>query len=178
MLLLFGGMIYYLLRTGRVLDHARVSSGAGHSPENLNSFFSGALKAHLRDALPQLLLQIVVIIAFTQLLGSLFKKIGQPSVIGETVAGIILGPSLLGLLFPGTFHFLFPQESMDNLKFLSQVGLILFMFIVGMELDGRLIRRQALDALIISHASILIPYTLGIGLSLFIYKQYALDHAS
>ncbi|MDP4213392.1 MAG: cation:proton antiporter, partial [Bacteroidota bacterium] len=100
------------------------------------------------------------------------------SVIGETVAGIILGPSLLGLLFPGTFHFLFPPESMDNLKFLSQVGLILFMFIVGMELDGRLIRRQALEALIISHASILIPYTLGIGLSLFIYKQYALDHAS
>ncbi|HZK63011.1 MAG TPA: cation:proton antiporter [Puia sp.] len=173
---LLGGMIYYLLQRGKILDHARAPSGL--PSDGIRAFVTGSLKAHLNDALPQLLLQVVVIIAFTQLLGTLFKKIGQPSVIGETVAGIILGPSLLGLVFPGTFHFLFPPESMDNLKFLSQIGLILFMFIVGMELDTRVIRRQALEALIISHASILIPYTLGIGLSLFIYKQYALEQAS
>jgi Kef-type K+ transport system membrane component KefB len=101
-----------------------------------------------------------------------FKKIGQPAVIGETVAGIILGPSLLGLLFPGIFHFIFPVESLPNLRFLSQIGLILFMFIIGMELDARVLRKQAFEALIISHASILIPFTLGVSLSYYLYNQY------
>jgi Kef-type K+ transport system membrane component KefB len=105
-------------------------------------------------------------------LGWLFKKIGQPAVIGETVAGIILGPSLLGLLFPGIFHFIFPVESLPNLRFLSQIGLILFMFIIGMELDTRLLRKQAFEALIISHASILIPFTMGIFLSYYLYHVY------
>ncbi len=179
MLILFGGLIYYLLHSGKSLEYTgNLSPAANISVHPNTPFFSNAFKAHLKDSLPQLLLQIVVIISFTQLLGTLFKKIGQPAVIGETVAGIILGPSLLGLLFPGAFHFLFPPESMETLKFLSQIGLILFMFIVGMELDARLIRRQAMEALIISHASILIPYTLGIGLSLFIYNQYAAAHAT
>jgi Kef-type K+ transport system membrane component KefB len=179
MVVVFGGIIYYLLHSGKSLEHIRIASVKTSSQINQDTpFFSNAFKVHLKDSLPQLLLQIVVIISFTQLLGTLFKKIGQPAVIGETVAGIILGPSLLGLLFPGAFHFLFPPESMGNLKFLSQIGLILFMFIVGMELDTQLIRRQALEALIISHASILIPYTLGIGLSLFIYNQYAADHST
>ena len=179
MIAVFGAIIYYLLHSGKSLEHI---SGAvlDFSPQTgqNTSFFPGAFKAHLKDSLPTLLLQVVVIISFTQLLGTLFKKIGQPAVIGETVAGIILGPSLLGLLFPGAFHFLFPPESMENLKFLSQIGLILFMFIVGTELDIQLIRRQALEALIISHASILIPYTLGIGLSFFIYNQYAAAHST
>jgi Kef-type K+ transport system membrane component KefB len=177
MILVFGAAIYWLLQRGIPLDQAHklaVGPSAGHRQPD----FSTTLKSRLEDALPRLLLQVVVIMAFTQLLGRLFRKIGQPSVIGETVAGIILGPSLLGLLFPGTFHFLFPPESLDNLKFLSQIGLILFMFIVGMELDIKLIRHQALEALIISHASILVPYTLGIGLSLFIYNQYALATTS
>jgi Kef-type K+ transport system membrane component KefB len=176
MILVFGGIIYFLLRNGESPEHNGIfpvsdSSAAG------SSFYNG-FRVHLKDTLPLLLLQIVVIISFTQLLGTLFKKIGQPTVIGETVAGIILGPSLFGLLFPGGFHFLFPPESIENLKFLSQIGLILFMFIVGMELDSRLIRNQALEALVISHASILIPFTLGIGLSFFIYGQFATAHSS
>jgi Kef-type K+ transport system membrane component KefB len=175
---LFGGLIYYLLHIGKSLEPGRVKISAGPSPESPVSFLSNTIAPHLGESLPRLLLQIVVIIACTQLFGNGFKKIGQPAVIGETVAGIVLGPSLLGLIFPDAFQFLFPQGSMENLKFLSQIGLILFMFIVGMELDTRMIRRQAFEALIISHASILIPYTLGIGLSLFLYHQYAMVNAS
>ena len=174
----FGALIFYLLHIGKSLEPARNPTPAASALHSPVSFFSQAIEPHFRDSLPQLLLQIVVIIACTWLLGTAFRKIGQPAVIGETVAGIILGPSLLGLIFPDAFHFLFPAGSLDNLKFLSQIGLILFMFIVGMELDTRLIRKQALEAVIISHASILIPYALGIGVSLLIYNQYAARQAS
>jgi Kef-type K+ transport system membrane component KefB len=173
LIIIFGGLIFYLLHTGRFLNHSispipKNGEGAPNGP----GIFTSLFKSNLQEALPRLLLQIIIIIASTQLLGWLFKKIGQPAVIGETVAGIILGPSLLGLLFPGIFRFIFPVESLTNLRFLSQIGLILFMFIIGMELDTRLLRKQAFEALIISHASILIPFTLGIFLSYYLYQAY------
>jgi Kef-type K+ transport system membrane component KefB len=174
LILIFGGLIFYLLHVGKSLDHSitpnsKIISAAPHGGEIFPSLF----QTNLREALPRLLLQIIIIIATTQLLGSVFRKIGQPAVIGETVAGILLGPSLLGLLFPSLFHFIFPIESLPNLRFLSQIGLILFMFIIGMELDLRLLRKQAFEALIISHASILIPFSLGIGVSMFLYRSYS-----
>jgi len=173
MILIFGALIFYLLHTGKTLDHALpLVQKLANEAASERGLFGNIFQTNLQEALPQLLLQVIVIIAATQLLGSLFKKIGQPSVIGETVAGIILGPSLLGLLFPRVFHFLFPVASLPNLRFLSQIGLILFMFIVGMELDTRLLRKQAFEALVISHASILIPFSLGVGLSLYLYGIY------
>ena len=173
LIVVFGGLIFYLLHVGKSFNHS-VSPFVGNAESKPDSggFFSGLYKVNLQEALPRLLLQIIIIIILTQLLGWLFKKIGQPAVIGETVAGIILGPSLLGLLFPDIFHFIFPVESLPNLRFLSQIGLILFMFIIGMELDTRLLRKQAFEALIISHASILIPFTLGIFLSYYLYHTY------
>ena len=74
-----------------------------------------------------LLAQIVAIVFVSRLFAWIFRKIGQPSVIGEIVAGIVLGPSLVGLFFPEFTAFLFPTESLGNLQFLSQIGLILFM---------------------------------------------------
>jgi Kef-type K+ transport system membrane component KefB len=173
LMVVFGTLIFYLLHTGKSLSHP-VSPfvETGKSEVQGGDFFSRLFQANLREALPRLLLQIIIIIIMTQLLGWLFKKIGQPAVIGETVAGIILGPSLLGLLFPGVFHFIFPIESLPNLRFLSQIGLILFMFIIGMELDTRMLRKQAFEAVIISHASILIPFTLGVFLSYYLYRSY------
>jgi Kef-type K+ transport system membrane component KefB len=176
LIVVFGGLTFYLLHMGKSLDHT-IAGVSNATDSSVAEVFTNLFQANLREALPRLLLQIIVIIAATQLLGLFFKKIGQPAVIGETIAGIILGPSLLGLLFPSVFHFIFPIESLPNLRFLSQIGLILFMFIVGMELDLRHLRKQAFDALIISHASILIPFTLGIGLSLFLYKVYARTQA-
>jgi Kef-type K+ transport system membrane component KefB len=177
LIILFGGLIFYLLHAGSPSDQAvHVISKYRPPGTDSGSMIKNLFQSNLQESLPRLLLQIIIIIATTQLLSSLFKKIGQPAVIGETVAGILLGPSLLGLLFPSAFHFIFPVESLPNLRFLSQIGLILFMFIVGMELDTRLLRKQAFEAVIISHASILIPFTLGIALSIFLFKTYAGNH--
>ena len=135
--------------------------------------FTDSFKHGLTDPLAVLLLQIIVIIASARLFGYLFKKIRQPAVIGEIVAGIILGPSIVGAYFPELTNFLFPAASLSTLSFISQIGLILFMFIIGMELDLKAIGKQAYGAVIISHASIIIPYTLGMLLAYYIYRDYA-----
>lgn len=123
--------------------------------------------------LPVFILQLMLIIAASQLCGHLFKKIGQPSVMGEIVAGILLGPSLMGTLLPGFSAFVFPASSLGNLQMLSQVGLILFMFVIGMELDTQMLRQKARAAILISHFSIVIPFILGLILSYFLYAEYA-----
>jgi Kef-type K+ transport system membrane component KefB len=174
LIVVFGGLILYILKYGghnATAVEKTVASAQGKSTGS--GFFISLFQENMREALPRLLLQIIVIMVVTRLFGLVFRKIGQPAVVGETVAGIVLGPSLLGLVFPGAFHFIFPVESLPNLRFLSQIGLILFMFIVGLELDYRLLRKQAFEAVIISHASILIPFTLGIFISLFLYSHFA-----
>jgi Kef-type K+ transport system membrane component KefB len=135
--------------------------------------FKAALQHNLSYPLAILLLQIITIIIVARALGYLFSKIGQPSVIGEIVAGIVLGPSLLGAYFPEFSSFLFPATSLPNLGVMSQVGLILFMFVVGMELDLDVLKNKAHEAVVISHASIVFPFTLGVILTYFIYQQTA-----
>ena len=93
--------------------------------------------------------------------------------IGEIIAGIVLGPSLIGMHFPEFSAVLFPKESLGNLQFLSQIGLIFFMFVIGMELDLKSLKNKAHDAVVISHASIIIPFALGIGLAYFTYSSFA-----
>ncbi len=128
---------------------------------------------NLQHPLAILLAQIVTIILVARLFGWFFRKIGQPSVIGEMIAGIVLGPSLVGMYFPEFSAALFPKESLGNLQFLSQIGLILFMFVIGMELDLKVLKNKAHDAVVISHASIVIPFALGLSLAYFIYEIYA-----
>ncbi|HMX38282.1 MAG TPA: cation:proton antiporter [Ferruginibacter sp.] len=172
------GAIYWILKQGKALQDPALTSrqvqqdgqSAAHS---YFQEFTGSFSTHISEPIAVLLLQIIVIILFARLFGFLFKKIGQPAVIGEIVAGIVLGPSILGAYFPAATGFLFPAASLGTLSFLSQIGLILFMFIIGMELDLKSIGKQAYDAVIISHASIIIPYTLGMALAYFIYKDYA-----
>ena len=135
--------------------------------------FLAAIQHNFQDPLAILLAQIITIILVARVFGWVFKKIGQPSVIGEIIAGIVLGPSLVGLYFPEFSAALFPVESLGNLKFLSQIGLILFMFVIGMELDLKVLKNKANEAVVISHASIVIPFALGIGLSYFVYNQFA-----
>lgn len=137
------------------------------------SHFKEALHHNLSYPLAILLIQIITIIVVARALGYLFSKIGQPSVIGEIVAGIVLGPSLLGAYFPEFSGFLFPASSLPNLGVMSQVGLILFMFVVGMELDLDVLKNKAHEAVVISHASIVFPFTLGVILTYFIYQQTA-----
>jgi Kef-type K+ transport system membrane component KefB len=135
--------------------------------------FKEVFSHNVTDPLAILMLQIITIIFTARIFSFLFKKIGQPSVIGEITAGIFLGPSFVGYYYPEFSHFLFPVASLSNLKFLSQIGLILFMFVVGMELDFKVLRTKAHEALVISHASIIIPFALGVGFSYFIYDKFA-----
>ena len=126
-----------------------------------------------RSPLSILLLQIIVIIVVAKLFGAVFRRIGQPPVMGEMVAGITLGPSLLGWLSPQTMTFLFPTSSMTTLGVFSQVGVVLFMFIVGMELDLEHLKERASSAIMVSHASIVVPFLLGSGLALALYPTLA-----
>ena len=173
-----GFAIYLIAKKGNALQSPALSTAQVEKAKDAtvaNEFhvFKDSFSHNLTEPLAVLLLQIIVIIAFARLFGYLFKKIGQPAVIGEIVAGIVLGPSIVGAYFPEISHFLFPAASLSSLSFLSQIGLILFMFIIGMELDLKAIGKQAYGAVIISHASIIIPYTLGMGLAYYIYRDYA-----
>jgi Kef-type K+ transport system membrane component KefB len=125
--------------------------------------------------LPTLLLQIGVILIVARLVGWAFRKIHQPQVVGEMVAGILLGPSLLGWLAPNVSAFLFPAESLGYLSALSQVGLVLFMFLVGLELNPRTLRERGHVAVVTSHASIVAPFLLGTLLALFLYPRLSDD---
>lgn len=170
----FSILIYWIITKGKFLEDGREIVTATSAKDHWNEFLDSMMHS-FKEPLAILLLQIISIILVARFFGWLFRKIGQPSVIGEMVAGIVLGPSLVGLYFPEFFDTLFPSASLGNLKFLSQIGLILFMFVIGMELDLKALRNKANDAVVISHASIIFPFTLGIGLAYFIYTQFAPD---
>jgi len=174
----FSGLLYWFLIQGQSLEIGRTA--AKLPDQNTPSFeqFIQTLAHDLGNPLAILLLQIITIIIVARIFGWLCKLIGQPTVIGEIAAGIFLGPSLIGIFFPEFSTFLFPKQSLGNLQFLSQIGLILFMFIIGMELDLKVLKTKAQEAIVISHASIILPFALGVGLSLYIYKQFAPDGIS
>lgn len=126
--------------------------------------------SHLfHSPLTLLIAQLVVIIVAARLLGLVARKIHQPLVIAEVVAGIMLGPSLLGALAPEVKDALFPNDSLGTLTMLSQIGLILFMFLVGLEMDLLMLRGRGHTSVLISHTSIVVPFALGGVLALYIY---------
>lgn len=168
----FSFLIYWILGLGKNLELGRNVVVASSLKTNWVQF-KEALGLNLHHPLAILLAQIITIIIVARFFGWIFRKIGQPSVIGEIIAGIFLGPSLIGLYFPEFSEALFPAASLGNLQFLSQIGLILFMFVIGMELDFKVIKNKANEAVIISHASIVIPFALGVCLSYFVYQQFA-----
>lgn len=168
-----GGILYWILQKGEMLQPQlpKVESTPGIG--SAWGLFLDSLWTNITHPLAILLAQIVTIILFARLLGWVCKRIGQPSVIGEIAAGIMLGPSLVGKYLPSVSAELFPAESLGNLQFLSQIGLILFMFVVGMELDLKVLKNRAQDAILVSHASIVIPFVLGVGLAYYLYADYA-----
>lgn len=168
----FTALIYYIIVQGKQLEAGRKVVAPVSNGNHFEQFIDGFVH-NLKHPLAILLAQIVTIIFVARFFGWLFRKIGQPSVIGEIIAGIVLGPSLVGMYFPEFTELLFPLQSLGNLQFLSQIGLILFMFVIGMELDLGVLKNKANDAVVISHASIVIPFALGILLSFFIYREFA-----
>jgi Kef-type K+ transport system membrane component KefB len=119
----------------------------------------------------QLVLQIAVILAAARVVGFLFQKINQPQVMGEMVAGILLGPSLLGWVAPGISAALFPSASLGYLNALSQVGLVVFMFVVGLALNPSELHGYGHAAVLTSHVSIAAPFCLGGLTALYLYPR-------
>ena len=120
-----------------------------------------------------LTLQIVVIVAVSRLAGNLLARLGQPRVVGEMAAGLMLGPSVLGRIAPALSAELFPASSLGFVEALAQVGLLLFMLLVGLELDPAHLRRRGYTALLTSHASITAPFLLGTALALGLHSRLA-----
>jgi len=140
-------------------------------------FGSAATQAHVAD-LFHMLLALVTVVAMARVMGMLFSTIQQPPVVGEIIAGVMLGPSLLGRFAPPVFAYFFPATVVPALNVISQVSVILFMFLVGLELNLGLLRERGHATVAISHASILAPFFLGALLSLLLYPRLSSRNVS
>jgi Kef-type K+ transport system membrane component KefB len=180
----FAGLSWFIIDNGEALSPNRTivqTAGADAVAQDKTKpvvIASGAsvitqFVNNIKSPLSLLLLQIIVVLIASRVFGILATKIGQPSVVGEIFAGIFLGPSIIGYFYPEFSSFLFPKDSMKTLQFLSQIGLAFFMFIIGMELDISKLKNKTHDAVVVSHASIIFPYFLGVLISYFIYESFA-----
>lgn len=165
--------IWLIIIQGNDLQESKRIKSIIESKPATGQPFIDILISNIQSPLTVLLLQITTILVVGRLMGMLFRKLKQPAVIGEMAAGILMGASFLGHYFPEVSHFIFPPQSLGTLNLLSQIGLILFMFIVGLELDLGLLKGKTNTAVVISHASIVAPFTLGVGLAYFTYSHYA-----
>ncbi len=177
MLIVFALAMVWVAQVGKNYDGMAPQPGAGVT-QSMGEMIYGTLTGNLNHPLSLLLLQIIAIMIAVRIFSYLFKYLGQPGVIGEIVAGIVLGPSVLGYFFPETFSFLFAPESLVPLNVISQIGLVLFMFVIGMELDLGVVRRKASETLVISHASIIVPFFMGMILAYVVYPEFGAGHAA
>ena len=181
--------IFFILRAGNQLP-APAPRLSQQSSSQITSHLPGAgdysfstsvessLWANANDPLSRLFLQLFIVIVVSYLVGWIFTHFGQPAVVGEMMAGVLLGPSVFGLLAPAAFQFVFAASSLGALRLFSQIGVCLFMFTVGMEMDVAELRRKAHTALVVSQASMIAPYFLGMLLALFLYGRLARPGAS
>ena len=126
------------------------------------------------DVLAEVLLALAVIVLMARLVGRLVEKyLRQPPVMGEIIAGVMLGPSILGAVSSDAYALLMPQDAAPYLGIVAKIGVVLFMFLVGVELDADPIRRHPHSTLAISHASVIAPFVLGSALAIALYPHYA-----
>lgn len=125
------------------------------------------------DTLFATLSSLLVVIVVTRLTGTVARLLNQPRVVGEIIGGIMLGPSLLGAIAPNFANAVLPTAAMPYLSILSQVGVLLFMFMIGLEVDLQSLKRAGKAALLISQTSIVFPFALGIGFAYFAYAAMA-----
>jgi K+:H+ antiporter len=122
-----------------------------------------------------LVLQVAVVLTACRLIGALFRKFNQPRVVGEMFAGIMLGPSFLGWIAPHFSAYLFPASSLGFLNALSQIGVIIFMFLVGLNINPKELQKEGHAAVLSSHVSITAPFVLAAFLSLYLYPRLSDD---
>src|ERR1039458_3542920 len=130
--------------------------------------------ARWSETMPELkllFLQMAVILMTARLMAVAFRFIGQPEVIGEMAAGILLGPSFLGRISPVVMNHLCPAGGLGPLYALSQLGLVLFMFLVGLEVRPDALRGSAKSVMVASQASIMAPFLLGGALAWSLYPR-------
>jgi Kef-type K+ transport system membrane component KefB len=155
--------LFLLIRSyGETLENAPPAAAPHAAPPAAQS-----------NVMLHVLLALVAIIVVGRGLGRLFVYVGQPPVIGEVVAGILPGPSLLGRISPEAMTFLLPAGVMPYLGVLAQLGVILYMFLVGLELNAGMLRARAHATVAISHASIVVPFVLGAALALVLFPRLA-----
>ncbi len=163
------GIAYLIIRFfGDTLAAPAPIVAAGGNPVSL---------VHVNDFV-HVLLALVLVIGTARTLGALFRVVHQPPVVGEMIAGILLGPSLLGRVAPDLSAAIFPHSVVPLINVISQVGVILYMFLVGLELDVSSLRDRAQATVTISHASIVVPFLLGAGLALVLYPQLSTSDVS
>lgn len=121
------------------------------------------------DLFSHLLLALSAVMVAGRLLGWLFRRLGQPPVVGEVIAGILLGPSLLGTVSPVVYHFVLPPGLVPTLGVVAELGVVLYMFLVGLELNADVVRGQIKTTTIIALASIVVPFAMGAALSTYLY---------
>jgi Kef-type K+ transport system membrane component KefB len=124
-------------------------------------------------AIGHVLLALLVILIAARGMGLVFARFCQPPVVGEMIAGIVLGPSLLGRFAPGVFAYLLPHSVVPYISVLAQLGVILYMFLIGVTLDTNLLHSRAHASVAISHASIIAPFLMGGALALWLYPLYS-----
>src|SRR5438552_1882436 len=179
LLILFGLVIVFTLEWGQrwLQPHPAGSALAVKqtvsTPSIGYTWIWAALYQNISTPLSRLLLQFIIIIGATRVLGTIFSRIGQPAVIGEMAAGILLGASLFGWLCPNVFAFVFSSDSLERLRLFSQIGVCLFMFIVRMEFDLGHLREKARAVFLVSQASIFLPYLLGVLMAVRLYHDHA-----
>jgi Kef-type K+ transport system membrane component KefB len=125
-----------------------------------------------------LIIEIVVIIVASRIFGLLFRLVKQPQVVGEMMAGIVLGPSVLGWMAPNLSAALFPPSSLIYLSAFSTIGVLIYLFLVGMAFNHSELKRHGHAAILTSHASIIAPFLLGVLLSLSFYTRFSDDSVS
>jgi len=175
MLLFFGVLTYFLINKGWQIEKQVDNT---HCATSGLDMFMNSLIVHIGEPVALLLLQIISILVVSRIFSYIFARFGQPTVIGEILAGIVLGPSLFGCFFPHAFNFLFATNSLGNINILSQIGLILFMFTIGMDLNLRVLKGKMSETYVISHSGIVIPFFLGMFLAYFIYREFATGHTT
>jgi K+:H+ antiporter len=136
----------------------------------------GAIKllyTGIDSMLVAVIIQMAVILIFVNLIGYGLSRLKQPFVVGEILAGILLGPSFLGRISPSVSTALFPTGSLDMLMIFSQIGLMLFMFTIGAELDLTAVRKRLSSLIFISQGSLIVPFVMGLGVAYLLYDEFA-----
>jgi K+:H+ antiporter len=155
-------LVFLIVRYGERLTAPALSGGAPNP----------AAAAAQSDTFLHLLIALAAVILVGRLLGRLCAAVGQPPVIGDVIAGVLLGPSLLGALAPRVYAFTLPPEIVPPLGIVAQFGVVLYMFMVGVELNPDRLRGQFHAAVAISHASIVVPFVMGAALAVYLYPRF------